>query len=287
VPRISGKSSWPPFDSDHEAGLLDRTDATGLTSTTLLPGTRVMTVATAVSRQHVRERRAIAIFVDVHAITDSCAELHRVCQDANDGTGGDIHHVVNGAASLREAGEVSRQEAETLLFSHWSWWNTGVQPQQISDRSTVIWATSRADRTRVLNQRQQVGAWFRGNRDAEYGSIQMRQKWIEKEVGELFVVLWIVHTEAVFEACPDDQLIDQRVALTVHLTPLALTVKFPVLSANRYTLTGGRSIGPDHGVLIAGGMKLAIHCQHGDGNFQHNRVHVETCHGVGSVVVRV
>src|SRR2546426_1379165 len=174
VPRISGKSSWPPFDSDHEAGLLDRTDATGLTSTTLLPGTRVMTVATAVSRQHVRERRAIAIFVDVHAITDSCAEFQGVCQDANDGTGGDIDHVVNGAASLREAGEVSRQEAETLLFSYWGWWNTSVQPQQISDRPTVIWATSRADWTRVLNQRQQVGTRRRGNRDAEYGGIQMR-----------------------------------------------------------------------------------------------------------------
>src|SRR5208283_4262027 len=44
---------------------------------------------------------------------------------------------------------------------------------------------------------------------------------------------------------------------------------------------------PNYRSLIAGRMGLAVHRQHGDGNFQHDRVHVEARDCVGSEVVLV
>src|SRR5438876_9617707 len=49
----------------------------------------------------------------------------------------------------------------------------------------------------------------------------------------------------------------------------------------------GSGIGADDGLLIAGPMNLAVDREHRDGNFQHNGVHVEAGHCIGSVVVGV
>ena len=44
-----------------------------------------MTVATAMGRKDVWERRAIAAFVGVHTITNARTVLHRIDEDADDG----------------------------------------------------------------------------------------------------------------------------------------------------------------------------------------------------------
>src|SRR5437879_5146414 len=49
----------------------------------------------------------------------------------------------------------------------------------------------------------------------------------------------------------------------------------------------GSGIGTDDGLLVAGTMNLTVDREHRDGNFQHNGVHVETGHRIGSVVVGV
>ncbi len=82
---LSGKMSWPPLAAATKL-LLDRTDAIGLTGTPLLPGTRVMTVSTAMSGRYIGKGRAITVFICVHAITNSRAKLDGVCKNACDGT---------------------------------------------------------------------------------------------------------------------------------------------------------------------------------------------------------
>src|SRR5260370_41810267 len=127
----------------------------------------MVTVATAVSRHHIWEGVAITDFVGIHAITDPCAELFWVCQNASYGTSGDINHVVDGAPTLGEAGEVSRQEAQTFLAPDWSGRNTRIQPQQISNRSGIFRGAAWTNRGHVLDQREQVGARRRGNRNTQ------------------------------------------------------------------------------------------------------------------------
>lgn len=57
----------------------------GLTTTALLSRTCVMAVPTAMGRKHVWERRSIAEFVGVNAITDARTELDWIDEDAGDG----------------------------------------------------------------------------------------------------------------------------------------------------------------------------------------------------------
>src|SRR5438552_11344839 len=102
----------------------------------------------------------------------------------------------------------------------------------------------------------------------------MRQQRIKEEVGKLLIILRIVHAEAVFESGPDDQFIDQRVALTVYLDPLATAIDNPGGTMNGETTARGRSIGPDHCPLVTSRMNLAVHGQHGDRHFQYDGVDV-------------
>ena len=115
-----------------------------------------MTVATTVSRHDIREGSAVTVFVGVHTIADCCAELFRICQNAGDGARGDINYVVNGAPALREAGQVSRHEAETFLASDRSGRDPSIQPKQISNRAGVFRAAAWTNRGHVLDQRKQV-----------------------------------------------------------------------------------------------------------------------------------
>ena len=147
----------------HKAGLLHRANAIGLTSTTHLAGTGVVAVATAVGGRHIREGSAVTIFVTCSHHRRSRAELLGVCQNAGHGAGGNINDVVDRAPALREASQVSRQKAETLLASDWSRRNAGIQPQQISNRSGVFRTAARANRSHVLDQRQEISARRRGN----------------------------------------------------------------------------------------------------------------------------
>ena len=48
-----------------------------------------------------------------------------------------------------------------------------------------------------------------------------------------------------------------------------------------------RAVGSDHGLLVARWMDLAVDGQHGDGNFEHDGVHVEARDRIGSIVVSV
>src|SRR6266852_1143595 len=70
-----GKKFVAAVESGHEAGLLDRANSIGLTRAARLPRTRMVAVATAVSRRHIGEGGAVTVFVDVHAVTDACTEL--------------------------------------------------------------------------------------------------------------------------------------------------------------------------------------------------------------------
>src|SRR4051794_17007996 len=97
------KESRPPFTSGREKALPYGADTIGLAGATLLARAGVVTVAATVSRLNVGKGEAVTIFVDVHAITDSRAELHRVNQNASHGARSDIDYVVNGTASLRES----------------------------------------------------------------------------------------------------------------------------------------------------------------------------------------
>ena len=104
--------------SGREKTLFCGADTIGLTGATWKAGTRVVTVAATVSRLNVRKGGVVTIFVDVHAIADSRAELNRVGKDAGHGARSYIDYVVNGTAPLGKTSQVSRQETETLLASH-------------------------------------------------------------------------------------------------------------------------------------------------------------------------
>jgi len=85
-----------------------------------------MTVAAAVSRKDIGKRRSITNFVDVDAITYLGAVLNGIGENSNDGTRSDIDHIVDRPASLRESGEIARQEAEAFLTPYRRGRNTGV-----------------------------------------------------------------------------------------------------------------------------------------------------------------
>ena len=112
----------------------------------------MVTVATAVSRLYVWEGGAVTRIVDVDAITDASPVFHGIHQDAANGAGGDVHRVVNQAASVGEAGIVAHQKAQTFLLVHWSRRDTSVQPQQVGNRTGVVGPATGADGRLVLDQ---------------------------------------------------------------------------------------------------------------------------------------
>ena len=99
---------------------------------------------------------------------------------------------------------------------HRRWGNSCVQAKQVSNRPSVACAAAGADGWLILRQDQQVGAGCRSNWNPERRE-NVRQQRIENEVGELFIVLGIVHAEAVLRSGSDDQFVDQRIAFTLDL----------------------------------------------------------------------
>src|SRR5215470_3230582 len=104
----------------------------------------------------------------------------------------------------------------------------------------------------------------------------MRQQRVEEEACELAVIGWIRNAEQVLGTGSNNQFIDQRVAFAVHLPPNALSADRSIGSPHADLLTIGFTIRSDYGLLIARTVKLPIHCQHCDRDFQHNRVDVES-----------
>src|SRR5450755_3291855 len=116
----------------------------------------------------------------------------------------------------------------------------------------------------------------------------MRQQRIEEEAGELAIILGIVGTELVLGTCTDDQFVNQRVAFAVDLHEIRIRKhKGAAYSTNGYLGTRCGSIGPNYSLFLTCAVKLSIHGEHGDGDFQHDRVDVVAGNGVGSVVVLV
>src|SRR5215467_15917246 len=179
-----------------------------------------MAVPPAVGRLHVRKSRAVAYLVDVDAIANARAELYWVGQNTGHDTRGNVYHVVVEPPSVREASVIAHQEPQALLTTGSRGRNASIQSKQIGNRACVLRPASWTNRSRVLDQRQQVGAWRGWYGDAK-GSEEMSQKWIEEEVSELAVVLWVIHAETVFRPGADDQFVDQRVALALYLAPRA------------------------------------------------------------------
>jgi hypothetical protein len=110
---------------------------------------------------------------------------------------------------LRESGKIACQETETLLAAHRSRGDASVQPQKISDRACVVRTASRTYRSHVLDEREQVSARRRRNRNVKDRREQVRQQWIKEEVGELAIVLRIGDAEQVFGTGSNDQFVDQ------------------------------------------------------------------------------
>src|SRR5260370_23131730 len=67
----------------------------------------------------------------------------------------------------------------------------------------------------------------------------------------------------------------------------ALPISYGTTSANRYPAARRRTVRPDDRLLIAGAVQFAIYREPGDGNLQHNGVHIETSYRVRSIVVGV
>src|SRR5215467_1384422 len=292
LPFSRQKSSWPLLSGGHEAGLLDRAKPLRLATASRLTWAYVMAVPPAVGRLHVRKGRAVAYLVDVDAIADARAELYWVGQDAGHGARCDVHDVIIESASIWEASIVPRQEPQALLTAGSRGRNASIQSKQIGDRARVLRPASWTDRSLVLDQREQVGARRGCHWDAK-GPKEMSQKRIEEEVSELAIVLRVIHAEAVFRPGADDQFVDQRVAFALYLLPRAFGLnRIAVLylggrAADGNALARRRPVRPDPRILVAGRMKLAIHRQHSDWYFQHDRVHVEACYGIGRIVVGI
>src|SRR5438094_5037014 len=175
-----------------------------------------MAVTPVVGRYNIRERRAIAFRIELHAVTDHGTELHRIHQDAGHGARGDVHRVIDGPASVGVASQIARQESQPLLAAHRSRSNPGIQPQQVSHRARIARTAARTDRCDVLAEDQQVGPWIRRYRNTD-GAEDSRQYGIEEETRKLRVVLRLIHTEAVFGTSPDDELVDEGVTHALHL----------------------------------------------------------------------
>src|SRR5450755_4701398 len=116
----------------------------------------------------------------------------------------------------------------------------------------------------------------------------MRQQRIEEEAGELAIILGIVGAELVLGTRADDQFVNQRVAFAVDLHEIRIREQIGAAYAtNCYLGPRGGSVGSEYSLFLTRAVKLAIHGEHGDGDFEHDRVDVIAGHGVGRVVVLV
>src|SRR5262249_21930838 len=122
------------------------------------------------------------------------------------------------APSVREPRHIPGEEAEAFSTSRRGWRNTRIQTKEIGYRPGILRTAPGTNWSRVDYQRQEVrarGPWNRNANRAEYS----REQWIEEEVRKLCIVLRIIHAEAVFGSCPDDEFIDQRIPLSLNLLP--------------------------------------------------------------------
>src|SRR5215470_786011 len=103
----------------------------------------------------------------------------------------------------------------------------------------------------------------------------MRQQWIEEEAGELAVVRRIGDAEQILGTGPNDQFVDQRIPFAVHLLPRTFSADSSIAPADCDPFAIGFTVSSDHRLFLTGSMNLPIYGQHGDGNFQHDRVNVE------------
>ena len=145
--------------------LTQRTDSSRLSIAPNLGWSDMVTVATAVCRLYIRECGSISRIIDIHSIANPGSKHGRVFQNACNGTGRDVDSVIAQSPTVGEPAKVTSQYSQSLLLANWRWWDSGIQTQQVSDRPGVFWSASRADGSLVLNQRQQVGARRRRNRN--------------------------------------------------------------------------------------------------------------------------
>src|SRR5215471_3451281 len=148
------KGSWPPSAGGRESWLKDRTDSAGLASATGLAGTNMVAVTTAMRGLHIGERGTIARFIQIDAIANTSAELHRVGEDAGDSARSDVDNVIVQPTSIGESSQISSKKAKAFLVGNRSGRNSCVQSHQIGDGSGISAAASRTDRRHILHQRQ-------------------------------------------------------------------------------------------------------------------------------------
>src|SRR5271165_5280745 len=129
----------------------------------------------------------------------------------------DVHHVVEEAPSVGVAGCIASDESEATRRSHRRWRYSGVEPQQISDGAGR--GSRRSDRSRICDQRQQIGAGTRWDlqRSAIKGFNDVDNGRVKKEVGKLLVILRLVHAPAILGTDADHQFVDQRVPHSLYL----------------------------------------------------------------------
>src|SRR5215469_9628888 len=115
----------------------------------------------------------------------------------------------------------------------------------------------------------------------------MRQQGIEEEAGKLTVVGRFGDTKPILRTGSNNELVYQWVAFAVYLLPQAFAIHCSISTADCEPLAIGFAVSANHRLLLAGGMDSSIYSKHGDRNFQHDRVDVETSNRVGSKVVPV
>src|SRR5215469_5093427 len=144
-------------------GLLHWANAMRLSRATRLARAGMVAVASTVGGLHIGKCCLKPVTLGVDPVPHRGAILLRIREDPDDSARSDVHHVVDRSAPLRESGQIASQEAETLLASYGSRRNTGVQPQQVSNRACIARAAPRANWSHILDKREQVSTRRRGD----------------------------------------------------------------------------------------------------------------------------
>ena len=97
----------------------------------------MVAVAAAIRGKHVRKCGRKTLVFSIDSVAKSCVILCRIGQDSGNRTRGDIDDIIDRPASLRESSKIAREEAEAFLTSHGCGRNTGVEPQQVSNRTRI------------------------------------------------------------------------------------------------------------------------------------------------------
>src|ERR1700747_1409256 len=84
IPSV--ESSWRGLRRGTRVQLLPGADAAGLSGAACLSGPNVVAVTSVVGRHNIWERCTIAFRIELNAVTDQGAELHRIHKDAGHGT---------------------------------------------------------------------------------------------------------------------------------------------------------------------------------------------------------